>query len=629
VDGAIRKALEKIPADRFQSGRGFARALADPTFRHGERAASPGGFWKGIALGAASLAFVLFLALLWSLNRPPPEVPSDWTLQGFPEDQALLGGFDISADGTFMVYAGPDPAGTDTVLWRLDFGAPGATPLTNSRTSYPPVISPDMNHVAFFDGETIRTLPLNGGGAPGSVGGKTSTSGVFRWSPGSDSIYFHDNIGMILRKAAVAGGEPVLVKEFSGADPSLWMFFDLLPSGKGAVVEVHGTEGLMIQALDLETGETHDIVEGEFPRYSNGHLFYVTPDSTLMRMPFDPDRMIGNGGSVTVDRGVLVARDQWWFFAPSEAGKLLYATGAIPPLEAEFVWVTRDGHDTPVDPGLTFNPGYDNRGFSLSQDGSALAYSAVGPEGREQVYVKPFPLGAARPLDTGYKRDVRPRWVPGGDSVVLISLHAAPDGFHWGAFRMPTTGTGNPEEVADHSAHLYEAIPSPDGRYVAVRTGTGPGSLRRDILGLRLGTDSVFHVTENAYNEKAVSFSPDGRFVVYQSDELGWEEVYVRSFPHPGVAEPVSTNGGSMPRWSNDGDEIFYVDPQGWMTVARVETDPEFRVMDREPLFQLPGEILTDEWYTLYEPVPNDDRFLMIRVLDPEPSKIHLFRKEE
>jgi hypothetical protein len=139
----------------------------------------------------------------------------------------------------------------------------------------------------------------------------------------------------------------------------------------------------------------------------------------------------------------------------------------------------------------------------------------------------------------------------------------------------------------------------------------------------------VFPVTENTDNERALSLSPDGRFVVYQSDVLSWQEVYVSSFPDPGVAESVSTNGGSMPLWSPYGDEIFYVDPEGWMTVARVETDPEFRVIDREPLFQLPDEILTDEWYTLYELVPNDDRFLMIRVLEPEPSRIHLVKKED
>jgi Tol biopolymer transport system component len=194
---------------------------------------------------------------------------------------------------------------------------------------------------------------------------------------------------------------------------------------------------------------------------------------------------------------------------------------------------------------------------------------------------------------------------------------------------MPTLGTGRPEELVEYPIHLYEVMPSPDGRYVAVRTGTGPGSLRRDILGLRLGTDSVFPVIETTDNEKALSFSPDGRFVVYQSDVLGWEEVYVSSFPDLGVAESVSTNGGSMPLWSPAGDEIFYVDFQGNMTVARVETDPEFRVIHRETLFQLPEEILTDEWYTLCEFVPEDDRFLMIQVLDPEPSQIHLVKKED
>jgi Tol biopolymer transport system component len=298
-------------------------------------------------------------------------------------------------------------------------------------------------------------------------------------------------------------------------------------------------------------------------------------------------------------------------------------------MRAEFVWVTRDGVPTPVDPGLTFNPGYDNRGFSLKQDGSSLAYSAVAQDGREHVFVKPLPLGAPGNLNTGLTTDVRPRWMPGSDSVVTISLAATDGGFHWGVFAMPSAGSGSPEEMVRYITDLYEAFPSPDGAYLALRSGTGPGDLRRDILGFRLGTDSVFPVTENGFNEKAVSFSPNGRFVLYQSDELGRDEIYVRSFPDHQVFESVSTNGGSMPLWSHDGEEIFFLDPDGFMTAAGVTTDPEFRIIDRKRLFQLPEDILTDEWYTLYELASDDERFLMIRVLDPEESRINLFMKKD
>jgi hypothetical protein len=291
--------------------------------------------------------------------------------------------------------------------------------------------------------------------------------------------------------------------------------------------------------------------------------------------------------------------------------------------------MTRDGIVTPVDPGLTFNPGYDNRGFSLHPDGTSLAYSAVAPDGREHVFIKPFPLGAPRPLNTGMPSDVRPRWMPGADSVILISLAPTPEAFYWGVFEMPTTGTGQPEELVRHRTDLYEAIPSPNRDYLALRSGIGPDSLRRDILGYRPGADSVFPLTRNGYNEKAVSFSPDGRFVLYQSDEPGRDEIYVRSFPGGEVFPSVSTAGGSMPLWSHGGDEVFFVNAEGYMTIARVETDPEFRVIDREPLFRLPEEILTDEFYTLYELAPEDDRFLMIRVLDPEESRLHLFMKRD
>jgi Tol biopolymer transport system component len=190
---------------------------------------------------------------------------------------------------------------------------------------------------------------------------------------------------------------------------------------------------------------------------------------------------------------------------------------------------------------------------------------------------------------------------------------------------------GEPKEVLRYRTDLYEAVPSPDGEYLLVRSGTGADSLRRDILASRLGTDSVVPLTANPYNERALSFSPDGRFVLYESDETGQTEVYVRPFPANDDLKIVSVNGGVMPLWSRRGNEIFYVDQNGNMTVARVETYPQFDVTGYETLFPIPENILFRqlEWYTLYDIAPGDDRFLMIRVLDSEEAQIqfHLVQK--
>jgi len=78
-------------------------------------------------------------------------------------------------------------------------------------------------------------------------------------------------------------------------------------------------------------------------------------------------------------------------------------------------------------------------------------------------------------------------------------------------------------------------------------------------------------------------FSPDGRFLAYQSDESGRPEIYVRAFP-PGPKWPISTNGGWYPVWSSDGTEIFYEEDDAMMAV-KVETSPEFRASAPMRLF--------------------------------------------
>ncbi|MEJ2206866.1 MAG: serine/threonine-protein kinase, partial [Gemmatimonadota bacterium] len=113
VDAAIRKALEKLPADRFATSQDFAVALGDPGFRHGEEAETSAEEartrWKARALGSSAVAVVALGVLAWSLARPAsPTLDVALAIQSpRGQDFAGAGTFDISPDGTFMVYEGP------------------------------------------------------------------------------------------------------------------------------------------------------------------------------------------------------------------------------------------------------------------------------------------------------------------------------------------------------------------------------------------------------------------------------------------------------------------------------------------------------------------------------------------
>ena len=99
---------------------------------------------------------------------------------------------------------------------------------------------------------------------------------------------------------------------------------------------------------------------------------------------------------------------------------------------------------------------------------------------------------------------------------------------------------------------------------------------------------------ESSFSESQARFSPDGRYVAYQSDESGEREVYVRPFPTGKGRPQVSSRGGGRPIWSQDGKELFYVEGNTLMSVS-VSTRPAFamgsvtRLFDRTSLARAGG----------------------------------------
>ncbi len=130
VDAAIRKALEKLPADRFTSAQDFVRALGDEHFRYGEEAAAGAGAaavgpWNRLTMVFAALATVTTIGFGWAFLRPPPPGPITRVSVLLPEGQALnldSGTFDLSSDGSLMVYTGIGDEGRSQ-LWLRQWDA--------------------------------------------------------------------------------------------------------------------------------------------------------------------------------------------------------------------------------------------------------------------------------------------------------------------------------------------------------------------------------------------------------------------------------------------------------------------------------------------------------------------------
>jgi Tol biopolymer transport system component len=174
--------------------------------------------------------------------------------------------------------------------------------------------------------------------------------------------------------------------------------------------------------------------------------------------------------------------------------------------------------------------------------------------------------------------------------------------------------------VTDEGAQAPHAV-SPDGRLVAFYYLV-PGTLR-DIWILPLGGEP-FPFLATPFNERSPMFSPDGRWLVYVSDESGRDEVYIQAYPDKGEKQQVSNDGGTAPIWSRDGTELFFRSGDRVM-VADVRLGEQLTVASPRVLFRGSYELEPGPSGSLgYDVSPDGQRFLMIRSEAPRHINVVL-----
>jgi eukaryotic-like serine/threonine-protein kinase len=630
VDAALRKALEKLPADRFRQAGDFARALADPSFRHGEPAGVPAADrrWRrgAVALGVMTVALALLSA--WALTTPDPPPAMLRLSVLLPEPQS--GGYGtmaLSRDGAILVYEGPD-AERSHQLWVRRWSDLNASPLPGTATGLHPSFSPDGREIAYMDRGTRQSrdnrlmITSIDGGVPRVL--LEPIRGYPLW--GRDGYVYHMDVatGGISRISGRGGPVERITERQPGDDsPHFNPYFVAEGNAILFVVQVGAT--WHIRTADLSSRKTTTLVTGGVrPHYtSSGHLLYVTLSGDLMAAPFDARRMELTGAAVPVLQGVVF----YWIYTPlfvSEKGTLFYAT-ASSSRRYQPVWVDRNGSASVIDPDWGFDPG-GTPGLALSPDGTRLAVSIMGHVA-EDVWVKQLPRGPLARLTAGSVQETGPRWTRDG-RVTYVALKEGPGALYARA----GDGTGSAELLLSHDRQIWEGVLSGDGEWVIARVGSSisvageaPG---RDVVGMRPGIDATATpLIATEFDESAIMLSPDGRWLAYESDETGRTEVYVRPFPDVDAGKrTVSVNGGVMPLWSRSGDAIFYVNAAHEMMEARVSTEPSFTVEDREILFPIGPEFLIRQGArsTLYDVSPDDGRFLMLRLEERETRELIL-----
>ena len=357
---------------------------------------------------------------------------------------------------------------------------------------------------------------------------------------------------------------------------------------------------------------------------SSGHLLFGTPDGVLMAVPIDPATAELTGFALPVAEDLALSESGLASYAVSESGTLIYAIGSSTELRLfEPVWVTRSGDAELVDPSWRFDVRPDNHALRLAPDGEQVALVAE-LDGNLDIWIKHLPNGPFERLTSDDEREVRPAWSPDGQ---FVSYSKEPSGASADLWQSRPDGTGGPELLVDHDEErsVYQAQWSPDGEWLVFRTGASAvqGLGLRDIRAFHLGVDSaaIPLIATAAFGEFDPALSPDGRWLAYSSNQTGRNEVYVSPFPNVDASRlTVSTSGGQSPLWAHSGSELFFVDADGRLVAAEVETAPEFRVLERETLFSFTSEYVSHDGTHFYDITPDDQRFLLGRLVRQDTS---------
>ena len=448
-------------------------------------------------------------------------------------------------DGSGLIYVGGHDREWRLHLHTLVDGVSRAIPGTERALN--PFLSPDGKWVGFSQGTRLKKIAL-AGGSPVTICELPPDSGSYggSWGP-DDHIVFGGGNG--LWRVHASGGTPTGFTTL-GPDEGAHTTPSILPDGKTAIFTAlrrsNAVEDATIEAVTIATGNRRVLIKGgASARYSpTGHLLYVRgPD--LLAVPFDRDRLTVTRTPVLAVTGVrIIPYDLRGQFDLSADGTLAYLPGGGAELQRTLVWVDRTGtiRPLPTPPRPYMYPSL------LPDERGAIVEIEETPH---NIWYADLTSGALTRLthESGNHRAVLS---PDGRFIA----YGSDRGGTRNLFRHATDGSGTPERLRDAALQQNATSWSRDGRWLAF-TQTDPKT-RQDIWVLPLeGERTARPFLQTASSEESAAFSPDGRWIAYSSDESGRREVLLSAFPGPGPRKPVSTNGGDMPVFSQDGSEAL------------------------------------------------------------------------
>jgi serine/threonine-protein kinase len=646
VAAAVAKALEKLPADRFDSARAFAEALRNPSFvgtaatvrSIGTAASTVPSFRRSAGLVVFGLVASVLAA--WGWLRPSRTLP----VARYPTALGASGALDgitfgvevaLSPDGASLVFRDPLTGPGQLYIKRRDEVT--AQPLAGTEGGSGPFFSPDGAWIGFVAHGQLRKVPSTGGASLKLADSVNPSFNHGAWLEDGSIFYYDLPTSSLRRLRSGEATSQTIASPATLGGRAPWLPTPL-PSARGVLFTAHLTNCLgpvscrpsRVYVYDERRDTVSALFEDAIGAWyvPTGHVLYLTSSGTLLAVPWDNDALAATGPPVPILDGIQAPG-----FVVSDEGTALYLLGPPefvpgPKPNAQVVWVDRSGHVEPVDSSWQVNTGgvYGGAdrsleigwGLALSPDGRRIAVTLLTDLGTD-VWIKQLPTGAVSRLTLYPGVDRAPAWTPDGRAITFLSdrpipRDTAPRAHRFGLWEQAVDGTGEPRLLWGKDASTA-GFWSPDGRWVVLGSiGSAGDSAGGDILAVRPGVDSVARrLVATEYDEEGPALSPDSRWLAYVSNEQGENEVFVRPFPDVnGGKWPVSSGGGSAPVWAHNGRELFYVGG-GKMHVVGIHPGPPFFADRPRILFTLPDRVRTWLVGSTFAVTPDDQRFLIVR----------------
>jgi serine/threonine protein kinase len=507
----------------------------------------------------------------------------------------------LSPDGSKLVFVGIENGVMKLILREI--GSLKVTALPGTESSKNPFFSPDGESIGFTrdDADEMHTLSL----ATGRASMVTKADwGAGSWGP-DDSIVYTPYYTSGLHRIPVSGGTPEELTRPDLEEGELGHFWPQHLPGGGSVIFTNflvPETRSKIEALDLASGETKTLVEnGVWGRYApTGHLLFVR-DQTMMAVRLDVERLEISGIPVPVLADVMPELGQGDIPAAlTQNGTLAFVPGVLMNPQRQLVWVDRQGRETP------FPETHRYKHPSISPDGTRIALT-IEDKGWD-LWALELGRNTLSRLSFEPNTQFGAIWMPNGNEILY-----AQDDPPYNIYRRSADGTGSAEALVTSPVDNEVRSVSPDGQYLLYNHNVN--DTRQDIwLRTLTGEAQTEPWLATPFNEIFGVFSPDGNWIAYASDETGRHEVYVNRFQDRGRKLQVSLKGGSRPRWSRDGKELFFRDGPRMMAVEVVMGDS---ISVGEPFELFTGLYMAGSQKWDYDVAP-DGRFIMIKTPDED-----------